>query len=116
MKCPVPIHLSTIIGTSNSMGIMYFLERYKNLLITRVCLERTIQLDSLKQIIKKSDIDIEFFIWSGNCKYSEGHCNIHKYSNAFSKEQRVHEKKVRCSYHCMQLKNHEMNLKKQIHS
>lgn len=115
-NCLIPIHLSTIIGTANSMGIQYFLNKYKSLSITRVCLERTITKESLQEIIKKSSIEIEFFIFSGNCKYSEGHCNIHKYSNSYSQETRVHEKKVRCSYHCMQVKNHDITLQKQIHS
>jgi len=72
---PIPIHLSTIIWTSNNETIQYFSENYKN--IKRVCLERTIWYNSLKKIVKNdTPIETEFFVFSWHCRYVEWACHL----------------------------------------
>ena len=71
----VEVHLSTQNSTSNYKTIEYF----KNEGIDRVVLAREVQLADMKEMIDKTDIDIEIFIHGAMCTCFSGRCALSNY-------------------------------------
>lgn len=71
----VEVHLSTQNSTSNYKTIEYF----KNEGIDRVVLAREVHLDDMKEMIKKTGIDIEIFIHGAMCTCFSGRCALSNY-------------------------------------
>lgn len=71
----VEVHLSTQNSTSNYKAIEYF----KNEGIDRVVLAREVNLKDMKEIIKKTGIDVEIFIHGAMCTCFSGRCALSNY-------------------------------------
>lgn len=78
MNLKLEVHVSTQMSTLNSQAIKY----YKELGMDRVVLGREVSYSSLKEIMKKADIDIEYFIHGAMCIAYSGRCML---SNYFSR-------------------------------
>lgn len=67
----VPIVLSTIAGSYNSMIIRF----YEKMNIRRMILPRDMQIQDMQSIVKKfPEIEFEVFLMRNGCKYSDAHC------------------------------------------
>lgn len=66
------MHISTQLSTLNSEAI----EFYKNYNVTRVVLGRECSLKEIKEICKKSPVEIEVFIHGGMCSSYSGRCML----------------------------------------
>ncbi len=71
----VEVHLSTQNSTSNYKAVEYF----KNEGVKRVVLAREVQLEDMKEIIKRTGIDIEIFIHGAMCTCFSGRCALSNY-------------------------------------
>lgn len=71
----VEVHLSTQNSTSNYKTIEYF----KKEGIDRVVLAREVHFDDMKEMIKKTGIDIEVFIHGAMCTCFSGRCALSNY-------------------------------------
>ena len=69
------VHLSTQNLTSNYKAVEYF----KNEGVKRVVLAREVQLEDMKEIIKRTGIDIEIFIHGAMCTCFSGRCALSNY-------------------------------------
>jgi putative protease len=67
----VPIVLSTIAGTYNSLIVRF----YEKMNIRRMILPRDMQIQDIQKIVKKfPKIEFEVFLMRNGCKYSDAHC------------------------------------------
>lgn len=64
------VHLSTQMSSSNSQTLSF----YQDLGVSRVVLAREVSLDEMKEISKKSKIELEVFIHGGMCVSYSGKC------------------------------------------
>lgn len=71
----VEVHLSTQNSTSNYKTIEYF----KNEGIDRVVLAREVHLEDMREMIKKTGVDIEVFIHGAMCTCFSGRCALSNY-------------------------------------
>jgi len=74
------IHLSTQASVSNSEAALF----YKNLGVTRIVLARECDLEQIKKIKEKSDIEIETFIHGAMCVSISGRCFMSQFSTCNS--------------------------------
>ena len=65
-------HISTQMSTLNSYACKFF----KDLGATRVVLARECSLDEIKEIAKKTDVELEVFIHGGMCSSYSGRCML----------------------------------------
>ena len=69
---PIEVHVSTQASSSNSLSV----EFYKSLGASRVVLGRECSLEDIKNIISKTDLEIETFIHGGLCSGISGRCHL----------------------------------------
>ncbi|MCL4384689.1 MAG: U32 family peptidase [Cyanobacteria bacterium] len=69
------IHISTQVNVTNSMSV----NLYKELGAKRINIAREIKFNDLKEIIKKTDIEIEIFVHGALCISYSGRCMLSKY-------------------------------------
>lgn len=69
-KLKIPVHLSTQASVSNSESALF----YKKLGIKRIILARECNLNQIKEIKKKSKIEIETFVHGAMCVAVSGRC------------------------------------------
>ena len=71
-KIGIPVHLSTQASVSNSEAAKF----YKKLGVKRINLAREVSLDEIKEIKKKSGIEVECFVHGAMCMSISGRCFI----------------------------------------
>ena len=71
----VEVHISTQLSTTNYLTVEYF----KNNNIDRVVLARELSIDEIKEIIDKTNMDIEVFLHGAMCTSISGRCALSKY-------------------------------------
>jgi len=71
----VEVHLSTQNSTSNYLAVEYF----KNQKVDRVVLARELSKEEIKEIIVKTNMDIEVFIHGAMCTCLSGRCTLSNY-------------------------------------
>jgi putative protease len=76
MKINIPLIASTYMSTNNYESVN-FLEK---LGFKRVVLERHVTVDEIKNIVKKSNIEIEVFIHGSGCSNNNVNCYLYHYS------------------------------------
>ncbi len=69
-KLNIPFHISTQASVSNSESAKF----YKKLGATRVILARELNIEQIKEIIKKTKIEVEVFIHGALCVSISGRC------------------------------------------
>ena len=71
----LPVHLSTQANTTNRESALF----WKNQGVKRICLARELSLQEIKEITKKTDMEIELFIHGAMCISYSGRCLMSKY-------------------------------------
>ena len=71
----VEVHISTQLSTTNYLTVEYF----KNNNIDRVVLARELSIDEIKEIIDKTNMDIEVFLHGAMCTSISGRCALSNY-------------------------------------
>ena len=71
----LPVHLSTQANTTNQESALF----WKNQGVKRICLARELSLQETKEIIEKTDMEIELFIHGAMCISYSGRCLMSKY-------------------------------------
>lgn len=71
----IPIHISTQMSNANYESIMYL----KNEGVERVVLARESSCDNIKEIIKKTGVEIECFLHGAMCSSYSGRCVLSNY-------------------------------------
>lgn len=71
----IPIHISTQMSNANYESIMYL----KNEGVERVVLARESSYDNIKEIIKKTGVEIECFLHGAMCSSYSGRCVLSNY-------------------------------------
>lgn len=75
LNLKLEVHVSTQLSTLNSKAIKF----YQDLGMDRVVLGRETCFDDLKQILDKTDIDIEYFVHGAMCIHYSGRCMLSNY-------------------------------------
>ena len=75
MKLNLEVHVSTQLSTLNTKAIKF----YQKQGMDRVVLGREVCFDDLKNILDKTDIDIEYFIHGAMCIHYSGRCMLSNY-------------------------------------
>lgn len=75
LKCHFETHLSTQMSSLNSETVAFWAKQG----VERVVLAREVTYEDLKQIIEKSEIDIEYFIHGAMCINLSGRCMLSNY-------------------------------------
>lgn len=75
LNLKLEVHVSTQLSTLNTKAIKF----YQDLGIDRVVLGRETCFDDLKQILDKTDIDIEYFVHGAMCIHYSGRCMLSNY-------------------------------------
>lgn len=75
MKLNLEVHVSTQLSTLNTKAIKF----YQKQGVDRVVLGREVCFDDLKNILDKTDIDIEYFIHGAMCIHYSGRCMLSNY-------------------------------------
>lgn len=75
LKCRFETHLSTQMSSMNSEAV-HFWEKQG---VERVVLAREVNYEDLKEIVDKSNIDIEYFIHGAMCVNLSGRCMLSNY-------------------------------------
>lgn len=71
-KLPIEIHVSTQCSSSNSLSVDF----YKKLGASRVVLGRECDINDIKNICSRTDLEIETFIHGGLCSGISGRCHL----------------------------------------
>ncbi len=71
------VHLSTQASTSNSEAIKFF----QDLGVKRVVLARECSLDQIKEIIEKTNVEVECFIHGAMCMAISGRCFLSQFTD-----------------------------------
>ena len=71
----LPVHLSTQTNTTNRESAQF----WKDQGIKRICLSRELSLHEVREIIEKTDVEIELFIHGAMCISYSGRCLMSKY-------------------------------------
>ena len=71
-KLPIEIHVSTQCSSSNSLSVDF----YKKLGASRVVLGRECDINDIKSICSRTDLEIETFIHGGLCSGISGRCHL----------------------------------------
>jgi len=71
----VEVHLSTQASVTNLESVLYL----KELGLDRVVLAREVKRDDIKEIIEKTNMDIEVFIHGAMCTFVSGRCVLSNY-------------------------------------
>lgn len=75
LNLKLEVHVSTQLSTLNTKAIKF----YQDLGMDRVVLGRETCFDDLKQILDKTDIDIEYFVHGAMCIHYSGRCMLSNY-------------------------------------
>ena len=71
----LPVHLSTQANTTNRESALF----WKKQGVKRICLARELSLQETKEIIERTDMEIELFIHGAMCISYSGRCLMSKY-------------------------------------
>lgn len=74
-KYDVEVHLSTQACTTNINSVLFFKEEG----VDRVVLARELSKDEIKEIIDKTNVDIEVFVHGAMCTFYSGRCVLSNY-------------------------------------
>lgn len=105
-KYKIPFHISTQASISNSSSV----EFYKKLGAERIVLARELNLEQIKEIIKKVNIEVETFIHGAMCVSESGRCFTSQF--LFNKSANRGEclQPCRRTYFIKDLEGNELNL------
>lgn len=81
-RIEVPVHVSSVAATLNSSAV----EFYRELGVTRIIFPRSLSVQDMQAIVKKSSAYVEFesFVLNDGCVYEEGFCHTtHNVAGAF---------------------------------
>ncbi len=75
------LHLSVQAGSSNSKTINFYQKEFK---IKCVILSRTLTIEEVKEIRKRTNVDLEVFVYGSLCANYEGRCQLSSYITGIS--------------------------------